>query len=331
MIKPKIKTARQCLKQALCTLYTLVAHAVPIRVCFDAHPGNLVVPGVVTSVKKARSGPACSREFQAHRLLWQSIVLAICLIAHVTAHAQQAPILAAASSLRILWPALMDSYTEDTGEPEPKVSFGSSGLLSTQIINGAPFEIFLSADQQSIERIPKEHLLLSPEVFAQGALQLAVPANSALAKNLSIDSLAQALDTAYKSETSNTAEPAVFRIAVPNPVHAPYGRAAQEALEQAQQWPLPEGALVAAENAAQTLQFLRTGAVSAALLPQALLHNNTEGLVSVEVPSHSYQPVEHVLAILKSDNNSAGVFGRWLLGEQAQHVLHNSGLQVDLQ
>lgn len=340
VIEPKKTIARHCLKPGICTaLYCVVKTLVPnralIREYFHAHLIRSVILGNLISAKTGRRVAArserCLRRYpRARWLLRLPIVLGICLAAYSTAHAQQVPIVAAASSLRVLWPDLMTAYTNDTGERQPKVSFGSSGLLSTQIINGAPFELFLSADQQSIERIPKQQLAVSPQVFARGTLQLAVLADSAFANELSISTLINALNKARKIDTRDTAEFARFRIAIPNPVHAPYGQAAQQALEQAQQWPLPEGALVVAENASQTVQFLRTGAVSAALVPKALLYNNKADLVSVALPAHSYQRVEHVLAILKTDNHSATTLARWLLGNEAQQVLVNSGLQAGL-
>lgn len=259
----------------------------------------------------------------------QAIVLGICLFAYLTAHAQQAPILAAASSLRTLWPALMDAYIEETGMPEPKVSFGSSGLLSTQIINGAPFDIFLSADQQSVNRIAQERFSEPPTIFALGTLQLAVLADSQLADKLSIHSIAQTLSATQQSETDATTALTAFRVAIPNPVHAPYGKAAQEVLDHASMWPLPDGSLVSAENAAQTLQFLKTGAVSAALLPSALIGEHSPDLVTAELPAFSYERIEHVLVVLSAENTQAAEFGRWLSDANAQSVLREFGLQVD--
>lgn len=236
------------------------------------------------------------------------------------ADASQSPLLAAASSLRSVWPALTQQFTEDTGQSAPAASFGSSGLLSTQIINGAPFELFLSADQLSVARLP-EHALAAPaRLYALGALQLVVPEHSPLAQSLTMTTLANAL--------ANTDAGSPLRLAIPNTIHAPYGKAAREALEHAGIWPVPAGQLLAAENAAQSLQFVKTGAAGAAIVPQALVHNDTDGLVSVAVPANTYSPVEHVVAILGPATEQAKLFSSWLVSNQSHKVLENAGLQI---
>lgn len=237
-----------------------------------------------------------------------------------SAHASQAPLLAAASSLRTLWPVLTQQFSNDTGQQAPLASFGSSGLLSTQIINGAPFELFLSADMSSITRMPQQILATPAQVYALGALHLVVPENSPLAQSMTMATLADALATATTGTT--------MRLAIPNPIHAPYGKAAREALETAGIWPIAAGQLLAAENAAQSLQFVKTGAVGAAIVPQALVHSRQDGIVSVPVPSGTYTPVEHVIAVLSSATEPAKLFSNWLLGNQSRRVLENAGLRI---
>lgn len=242
------------------------------------------------------------------------------LCAQLPAHASEGPLLAAASSLRSLWPILVQSYADQTSELAPRVSFGSSGLLSTQIINGAPFELFLSADLASVDRLSQHVMQQPPQVFATGALSIAVPESSPLSPSLSMDTLADALLNNGNAQT--------FRLAIPNPVHAPYGIAAREVLENANLWPLPVGQLLSAENAAQTLQFVKNGGVAAAIVPQALVHARKEGLVVVNIPVDSYTPVKHVIAIFQVAGDSAKAFHKWLLGDDARQILEHSGLQA---
>ena len=247
------------------------------------------------------------------------IVLAILLTANSGVQASQGPLLAAASSLRSLWPELTEQYVKDTGQVAPVASFGSSGLLSTQIINGAPFELFLSADMASITRLPDQNLAEPAQVYALGELQLVVPDNSALAQSLEMAALAKAL-------VASDTEPNL-RLAIPNPLHAPYGKAAREALENAGIWPVPALQLLAAENAAQTLQFIKSGAVGAAIVPQALLNGHGDGMASVAVPPDTYTPVMHTIAVLHPATRSAKKFHHWLLSDQSRQVLENAGLQ----
>ncbi len=248
----------------------------------------------------------------------RSIVLVILLAASLPLRAGQAPLLAAASSLRSLWPELVENYTKDTGQKAPRVSFASSGLLSTQIINGAPFELFLSADRQSIERLPAALLTSIPQVYATGELHLVVAANSPLSDTLSLETLATGLQ-----DRENP-----LRVAIPNPAHAPYGRAAKAALESAGMWPVAAQQLLAAENAAQTLQFVLSGAVDIAIVPQSLVYAYHEGIVSLALPQATYQPVEHTIVSLKSADADARAFLQWMLGERARTVLEAAGLST---
>ncbi|MFK7861222.1 MAG: molybdate ABC transporter substrate-binding protein [Granulosicoccus sp.] len=245
-------------------------------------------------------------------------MLTFCVI--LPAHASSGPLIAAASSLRSLWPVLAQTYSNDTAHRTPRISFGSSGLLSTQILNGAPFEIFLSADLASIERLPEQSLKSSPRVFAMGELSLVIPKSSPLTGSLSLETLAAALQ--------EQADTGAMRIAIPNPVHAPYGKAAQQALDSAGIWPLEAKRLLTAENAAQTLQFVKTGAVAAAIIPKALVFADNSGIESVDLPADSYRSVEHVVAVLTAAGEPAQAFYHWLLSKEAHEVLEKSGLRV---
>ena len=270
----------------------------------------------------------CAR--RACLLYYTIIILAISLIASsVSAHASShTALVAAASSLRLLWPELIKAYQQDTGQTLPRVSFGSSGLLSTQIINGAPFDLFLSADSENINRLPSKRLVSEPEIFALGGLHLVSLSNKDFVKKLSIDALPELITEHPGKDT--------LRIAIPNPVHAPYGRAAKAALEYASVWPLPAQQLLMAENASQTLHFLNAGAADIAIVPMALLeHVQNDRLTSVAIPSDSYQLVEHIAVLLKpatskdaAKNSSAEHLQQWLLGDAAKAVLENAGLQV---
>ena len=249
-------------------------------------------------------------------------VLCVC----PAARAEQAPLLAAASSLRNLWPELVDHYEQNSSLPAPKASFASSGLLSTQILNGAPFELFLSADMESIERLPAELLAAGPQSFALGELLLVAPkAAGILAENLSMETLTSAFS---RDEANADNASSVPRLTIANPQHAPYGKAAREALVAASLWPLPPAQLLLAENAAQTLQFINTGAVSAALIPQVLLTSVTSELATAAVPADTYSAVQHTAVLLKGATAAADAFYQWLLSDDAHQPLLAAGLKL---
>lgn len=225
--------------------------------------------------------------------------------------------LAVAASFRALWPELMSAYTRDTGKPSPRVSFGSSGLLTTQIRHGAPFDLYLSADQATVKLIqqsrPNE---TQSAVLVHGTLSM-ISTKGTVQNTLapSVRSLAHTL----KSDPS-------FKIALPNPRHAPYGVAARELLSHAGLWPLPPGTVLWAENAAQTLQFARSGAVDFAIVPTTLIHAVPDSLHTALLDDSHYSPVAHHLVLLKPDNPSAQSLFSWLQGASAQQVLTRYGL-----
>ena len=262
---------------------------------------------------------AGARKGEQHRII-VCIVLAILLCASQSARSEQVPLLAAASSLRTLWPQLSERYSHDTGNRAPRVSFASSGLLSTQIINGAPFEIFLSADLESINRLGDKLVREPASVYALGELVLVTQRDSKLAESLSLSALAQQIK---KPENAR-----IWRLAIPNPEHAPYGRAARDALRFVDLWPVPEGQLLAAENAAQTLQFIKTGAVDAALVPRVLLNAPDSDLITASLPDDSYSKVEHAIVLINRAGNSARDFRHWLLSQQSHVLLMDAGFEI---
>lgn len=263
------------------------------------------------------------------RIVWR-ILLVVSMIASqavftLQARANSSPLVAAASSLRTLWPALIAQYVNDTGNPEPQVSFASSGLLSTQIGHGAPFNVFLSADRTSIERLPAQRIAQQATIYAWGELWLVALQDAKHGHDLTLQ--------AIQSATLETTDNEDFRLAIANPVHAPYGKAAQQVLEFADAWPLPAGQLLAAENASQALQFLLSGAVDMAIVPRVLVQRflttpSGEKLVTSALPPMSYKRVEHHMVVLTPANTLATGFTQWLQSASARAVLQDAGLQT---
>ena len=134
------------------------------------------------------------------------------------------------------------------GGAPPRVSFGSSGNLYRQIAQGAPFDLFLSADEeQALKLVRTGRTEGEGTIYATGRLVLLVPEHSRLALDGSLADLGRAIGDGR-----------VSRLAIANPAHAPYGRAAREALERTALWSRLQGRLLLAENAAQAVQFALT-------------------------------------------------------------------------
>jgi molybdate transport system substrate-binding protein len=186
------------------------------------------------------------------------------------------------------------------------VTLGSSGLLARQIINGAPIDVFLSADVSWVDRVAEAGLVMPDDRvhYARGYLAIVTAAHRRAIER--IDALAGQ---------------DVGRVAIANPAHAPYGRAAREALERAHVWDSLEPRIVYAENVRQTLQFVASGNVDAALSALSLVDGS--GLAWSIVPDTLHAPLlQEGAAIAGRPNHQlAARFLRFLEGDDARATL----------
>lgn len=228
------------------------------------------------------------------------------------------PLVAVASSLRTLWPDLTQAYQTDTGNPGPRASFASSGLLSTQVRHGAPFELFLSADLQTVEHLQESGKARDKGIsFAVGGLSLVTRKQTGACTTVTL-----------KSIQSTLAHSPATKLAMPNPRHAPYGVAAKQALSNADLWPLPVGTILSAENASQSLQYTLSGAATFGIVPTSLVTPVPAGLTATALTDSLYQSVDHRAVLLSSSGESAEAFLHWLTTPAAQTVLQQSGLSL---
>jgi molybdate transport system substrate-binding protein len=197
------------------------------------------------------------------------------------------------------------------------VTLGASGSLYAQIANGAPVDLFLSADTLAPARIEAAGLALPGSLFtyALGRLVVWVPRSSGL--DLERRGLAALLD------------PSVRKVAIANPSLAPYGRAAEAALRQAGLSEALAGKLVLGESVAQAAQFAESGNAQAALLPLSLALApplSTEGR-SWEVPASAHPSIEQAGVIPRSARSPglARDFAAFLRGPAGRAVLERSG------
>jgi len=195
--------------------------------------------------------------------------------------------------------------------------YGSSGNFYSHIRSRAPFDVFLSADVEYPRKLAAEGLAVPGSVFtyAVGRIVLWVPANSP------VDPAAahmEALDAA-----------AVRHIAIANPQHAPYGRAAEAAIRSAGIYDRVATKLVLGENIAQTLEFVQTGAADIGIvaLSLALAPTVRDRGKYWEVPLDAYPRVEQGGAILH-DSQAARDFVAFLRGADGTRVLRQYGFYL---
>ena len=235
------------------------------------------------------------------------------------------PSVAVASSLRAVWPALERAWRERLPAVGARPSFGASRTLARQIARGAPFELFLSADEESPSSLPVGRVHPgSGATYARGRLALVLSGGLTAGAGRAIE------DGTLEPLAARLAEVPRLRLAIANPVHAPYGIAAREALEASGLWPWPEGRLVIGENASQTLQFLRSGAVEAALVPLSLLAagRGADGLGALSVrpvDERLHAPLDHRLVALAGASPAALALAEWLRGGRARDILLAAG------
>lgn len=165
--------------------------------------------------------------------------------------------IAAASDLKLALDDVLAAARTETADIRPVVTYGSSGSFFAMIENGAPFDLFLSADVDYPRRLAeKGHADGDVFLYAVGQLALWVPSRSPL------DPGALGLQALL--------HPSVRKVAIANPRHAPYGRAAEAALRSAGVLDRVRGKLVLGENVAQAAHFARSGAADAALVSLSL-------------------------------------------------------------
>ncbi len=200
---------------------------------------------------------------------------------------------AAASDLSSVFPQVAERFEKDTGK-KVKLNFGSSGQFLLQIENGAPFDIFFSADMQYPQRLEAEGLTQPGSLYkyAIGKLVLYVPNGSAVDPSQGLRALLS---------------PAVKKIAIANPQHAPYGRAAVEALKNAGVYDALQSKFVMGENISQTAQFVQSGSADAGIVALSLALSPAMKSAGrfAELPASSYTPLEQAAVLLKSSKDKA--------------------------
>ena len=242
--------------------------------------------------------------------------LALLLVLASPAAAGDPPLVAAAASLRHVFPALARAWADRGGAP-PEVSFASSGNLYRQIVQGAPFELFLSADEeQALKLVAAGRTDGEGAVYGMGRLALLVPRHSRLALDATLEDLGHAL-----------ADGRLRRLAIANPAHAPYGRAAREALVRTGLWERLGDRLLLAENAAQAVQFALTRAADGGLVPRALA---LSGRVSdearhVRLDAAMHRPIAQHMVLLAPAGTQARALFRFLTGPQARGIFVRFG------
>lgn len=223
---------------------------------------------------------------------------------------------AAAADLQPVLPVLAERYEKATGV-KIVANYGSSATLATQILNGAPTDLFLGADFVFPEKIVAAGLAdgTAPTQYAKGTLVLWARKDSPL-QPISLDTLMD------KRMTS---------VAIANDLHAPYGQAAVAALKRMHMYDQVKPHLVIAENIAQAAQFVQSGNAQLGIISLTAASSQrfqAEGTF-VRVPTSSYAPIIQCAVVMARSpmRTEAHAFLDWLLKPEIQAVMATMGLE----
>jgi molybdate transport system substrate-binding protein len=256
------------------------------------------------------------------RLLCAVLAVSLFLTARSSAQADKPSselTVAAAADLSSALKDIGDGFEKKTGI-SVRLSFGASGALTQQIENGAPFDVFLSADMDYPRQLIREGQAdgPAPYQYAVGKLVLWVPADSPL-------------DVEHKG-MSVLLDPFVKKISIANPQHAPYGRAAVEALKHAGLYDRLSDKFVTGENISQAAQFVESGNAQAGFV--ALAHAIAPAMKGKgrywEVPADYYAPLAQGVVVISrsSHKKEARQFLDYLKTSPAKEVLQKYGFTL---
>jgi molybdate transport system substrate-binding protein len=229
------------------------------------------------------------------------------------------PLVAAASDLKFALDEIIAEYRDETGG-EVRVTYGSSGNLTRLISQGAPFEVFLSADEGYVFALADRGLTRDRgELYARGRLALFVPQGSPLTPDPQLAHLARRL-----------AERSAGRFAIANPEHAPYGRAAEQALRSLGLWEARRPRLLIGENVAQAARFASSGNADGGLIAHSLaLAPALQDRGSfVLLPESLHEPLRQRMVLIATATPAAERLYDYLRTPTARAILERHGFAL---
>ena len=225
---------------------------------------------------------------------------------------------AAASDLNFAIKDLIGEYEKATGN-HVKLSLGSSGNFFAQIQNGAPFDLYFSADIGYPKKLEEAGLTVPGSLYRYAVGRIVLWTNRSSQRDV-----AKGLEILR--------DPAIKKIAIANPKHAPYGRAAVAAMQHFKVYDEAKDRLVLGENISQAAQFIESGAcdIGVIALSLALAPTMKSAGTYWEIPSEAHPPLEQGAAILKSSKQqrTAQQFLEFMQSAQGQEIMRRYGFTL---
>ena len=246
------------------------------------------------------------------------IVLCMLLITGVNVAVAEEITIAAAADLNFAFREIATEYENTTGN-HVRLTLGSSGNFFAQIQNGAPFDLYFSADISYPKKLEEAGLVVPGSLYpyAVGRIVLWAGKDSHLELSKGMEILR---------------EPAIKKIAIANPKHAPYGRAAVAAMEHFKVYDQVKDKLILGENISQAAQFVESGACDIGIIALSLAAApamKSKGTYW-EVPAEAYQPLEQGAVIVKQSKHqeAARQFLDFIKGLKGQETMKRYGFVI---
>lgn len=235
------------------------------------------------------------------------------------ARATDLPLIAAASDLQFALPRVAEAFKRETGLAV-RLAFGSSGNFARQIRQGAPFQMYLSADEAYVRGLADDGLTRDEgTLYALGRIVIIAPKESGVAPDGALENLKTALRAGE-----------VKKFAIANPQHAPYGKRAEEALRHASLWKDIQGRLVLGENVSQAAQFALSGSTEGGIIAYSLaLSPKIAGRARFAlIPQAWHAPLRQRMVLLKGAGKTVERFYGYLQQPAARAILRRFGFAL---
>lgn len=249
------------------------------------------------------------------------VAVLVAAAACYTANAESngTPIVAAAASVQFALDEIIDSYYSRTGI-HIRLSLGSSGNLSRQIRQGAPYQLFLSADEHYVRELASDGLTEGDGVlYSIGRLAIFIPHESPLTADGSLEDL-----------RASITDGRLKRFAIANPEHAPYGRRAEEALRHAGLWEAIRARLIFGENVAQAAQFAASSNAQGGIVAYSLALSPPVSALGefALIPADWHRPLRQRMVLVRGAGADARRFYEFLQQPPARVLFRKYGFEA---
>jgi molybdate transport system substrate-binding protein len=233
----------------------------------------------------------------------------------LTPSSQEAVLVAAAADLKFAMDSLISAFSATNPGIPIKASYGSSGNFFSQISNGAPYDLFFSADMDYPRKLEEQHLTLTAvKPYAIGQIVL----------------WSKKLDPA-KEKMNSLLNSSITKISIANPAHAPYGKRAQESLVYYKLYDQVKDKLVFGENISQAAEYVTSGAADIGIIALSLASSpamRDQGGKYWLIPAEAHQPLQQGYTLLQHAKGNAGAekFSDFVGTPKAISILNYFGL-----